>query len=308
MNVLRILESHGQAMSIGAFRQATGKARIENLIKDHGLVRTGDTIHAPTLDPHILCAVQFRATVTCVSALRLHGLRVDRRDLDITHLRVPKTRHCKRSKNMRLEKVHIHRRGAEVDRRVDTALDALMVAIKCYLRQERWLDAVAICDAAIQSGKVSYEELEACVYQENERRVIKIFQLVNGKARSWLETKVRMDLLRAGFEPEVGVQIEGVGEVDLLIQPNIIIELDGREFHDTDDAFTKDRWRSREAFYRGFITLRFTFADAQRPGPPWHPIESAHEQNSPQEDKWLPLISVNFAHNALSPDACALKN
>lgn len=45
--------------------------------------------------------------------------------------------------------------------------------------------------------------------------------------------------------------------VDFLVNGNLIVEVDGREFHDTEDRFLKDRIRDQELAQLGYQTVRF---------------------------------------------------
>ena len=70
-----------------------------------------------------------------------------------------------------------------------------------------------------------------------------------------------MDLELAGLSFEDGVEIEGVGEVDLVIEGWVVVELDGYTYHCDEYQFGLDRWRDRRLVARGFLPLRFTRKD-----------------------------------------------
>ena len=70
-----------------------------------------------------------------------------------------------------------------------------------------------------------------------------------------------MDLEAAGLSFEDGVEIEGVGEVDLVIEGWVVAELDGYTYHCDEYQFGLDRWRDRRLVARGFLPLRFTRKD-----------------------------------------------
>jgi len=67
-----------------------------------------------------------------------------------------------------------------------------------------------------------------------------------------------MDLHAAGLSFEDGVEIEGVGEVDLVVEGWIVVELDGYTYHCDEHQFALDRWRDRQLIARGYLPLRFT--------------------------------------------------
>jgi hypothetical protein len=70
-----------------------------------------------------------------------------------------------------------------------------------------------------------------------------------------------LDLCQAhGLErPEVNVLVEGL-EVDFLWRSQrLIVETDGREFHQTPIAFARDRERDERLIVRGYRVVRFTY-------------------------------------------------
>lgn len=54
-------------------------------------------------------------------------------------------------------------------------------------------------------------------------------------------------------------RIPGVGRVDFLIGERLIIEVDGRAFHDRESSFEEDRRRDAELSIRGYRVLRFSY-------------------------------------------------
>ena len=85
--------------------------------------------------------------------------------------------------------------------------------------------------------------------------------LSSDRARSILETVARLQLIDMGLTPQVGVWIEGVGEVDMIILGFIVIEVDGWAFHASKEQREKDLKRDRELLRRGYVVLRFTYDD-----------------------------------------------
>ncbi len=79
------------------------------------------------------------------------------------------------------------------------------------------------------------------------------------RADSGTETIARYLLRRRGLRVEVLVVLDGLGEVDLLIEGRLIVELDGKEFHTADEAFDNDRRRDMVAAQQRYRTLRFTW-------------------------------------------------
>lgn len=77
---------------------------------------------------------------------------------------------------------------------------------------------------------------------------------------SGLESVVRQRLVALGVVVNQQVHFEGIGRVDMSIpDTNILIELDGRQFHSESATFENDRRRRNELVQRGFVVLEFTF-------------------------------------------------
>jgi very-short-patch-repair endonuclease len=90
-----------------------------------------------------------------------------------------------------------------------------------------------------------------------------------GRLKSPLEAKVLPLLTKHGLPTPLlnaPVQIaKGRIEVDFLWpQQRFALEADSRDFHATDVAFERDRWRDRELMRAGYATLRVTSRQAER--------------------------------------------
>jgi len=89
-----------------------------------------------------------------------------------------------------------------------------------------------------------------------------------GKLKSPLEAKVLPIVLRGGApEPRLNAPVRLAGgetiEVDFLWEAErFVVEADSRDFHATDVAFIRDRWRDRELMRVGYGTLRVSHQEA----------------------------------------------
>jgi hypothetical protein len=136
----------------------------------------------------------------------------------------------------------------------------------CFERaaQKRVLDIPAI-EASMDPGRRGNKSLRALV--DEWRRAAPIAR--KGKLKSPLEAKVLPLLLRRGLPtPLLNAPIEianGRIEVDFLWpDQRVVVEADSRDFHGTEVAFERDRWRDRELFRVGYNTLRVTNQQAER--------------------------------------------
>lgn len=136
----------------------------------------------------------------------------------------------------------------------------------CFERAaaKRMLDVPAI-EASLDSGRRGVRSLRALI--DDWRRAAPLAR--KGKLKSPLEAKVLPLLLGRDLPtPLLNAPIEvpnGCIEVDFLWpEHRLVVEADSRDFHGTDLAFERDRWRDRELFAVGFSTLRVTNLQAER--------------------------------------------
>ncbi len=135
----------------------------------------------------------------------------------------------------------------------------------CFERaaQRRLLDIPAI-EASMDPGRRGNPSLRRLV--DEWRRAAPVAK--KGRLKSPLEAKVLPLLLRRHLPtPLLNAPVEipnGRLEVDFLWPDHrLVVEADSRDFHGTDLAFERDRWRDRELFAVGYSTLRVTHHQAK---------------------------------------------
>ncbi|WP_143556952.1 DUF559 domain-containing protein [Serinibacter salmoneus] len=110
-------------------------------------------------------------------------------------------------------------------------------------------------------GQELLDDVLARVRKRRPARAAALRLDVDGRARSPIETAVRLHLRRSGFAVAAAPVVPGVGEVDFVVEGALIVELDGFQFHSDRRAFKQDRRRDRQALRYGFPTMRFAFED-----------------------------------------------
>jgi very-short-patch-repair endonuclease len=135
----------------------------------------------------------------------------------------------------------------------------------CFERaaQKRYLDITAI-EKSIDPRRRGVNSLRTLI--EDWRRAAPVAK--KGRLKSPLEAKVMPLLLQRDFPPPLfnaPVEIpNGRIEVDFLWpEQRFVVEADSRDFHATDLAFERDRWRDRELMRVGYSTLRVTSLQAE---------------------------------------------
>jgi very-short-patch-repair endonuclease len=116
---------------------------------------------------------------------------------------------------------------------------------------------IASCDSALQQRLVRPADLVA-LGTRLPPRLARHLEECDGRAQSGAESLVRIRLRRRGLRVEVNRRVDDVGKVDLIVEGRLVIETDGREFHDDPSQFAEDRRRDRVLAGRRYRVLRFT--------------------------------------------------
>lgn len=132
--------------------------------------------------------------------------------------------------------------------------------------------AVAIADSALRRGAVTRQQLRRAVSARRGRpfcgRLWRVVRWCDPRSGSVLESLLRVVLCEAGLRPPrtqhrvldpAGLL---VGRVDLAWPlQRLVVEADGRRWHDPRDARDADRHRDNGCARAGWLVLRFTWAD-----------------------------------------------
>ena len=255
----------------------------EELRKRHGITKLSSLRHAeltPTMLPQSIGhyrgwiydknsftldqvrAFVYNACISCVSAAQIYELPVLMEERpQKTHLSVSYNRGMHPSKLRRFDDVCIHREQfvSDEERRthvasIGTVLERVLVCMPLKV-------SLPILDAARNRGLYDVSTLTIPPTGSRLPHLREALSLSSDRARSILETVARLQLIDMGLAPQVGVWIEGVGEVDMIVLGFIVIEVDGWAFHSSKEQREKDLKRDRELLRRGYVVLRFTYDD-----------------------------------------------
>ena len=204
----------------------------------------------------------YNACISCVSAAQIYELPVLMEERpQKTHLSVSYNRGMHPSKLRRFDDVCIHREQfvSDEERRthvasIGTVLERVLVCMPLKV-------SLPMLDAARNRGLYDVSTLTIPPTGSRLPHLREALSLSSDRARSILETVARLQLIDMGLAPQVGVWIEGVGEVDMIILGFIVIEVDGWAFHSSKEQREKDLKRDRELLRRGYVVLRFTYDD-----------------------------------------------
>lgn len=207
-------------------------------------------------------AFVYNACISCVSAAQIYELPVLMEERpQKTHLSVAYNRGMHPSKLRRFDDVCIHREQimSDEERRthvasIGTVLERVLVCMPLKI-------SLPMLDAARNRGLYDVSTLTIPPTGSRLPHLREALSLSSDRARSILETVARLQLIDMGLTPQVGVWIEGVGEVDMIVLGFIVIEVDGWAFHSSKEQREKDLKRDRELLRRGYVVLRFTYDD-----------------------------------------------
>ena len=207
-------------------------------------------------------AFVYNACLSCVSAAKFYDLPVATEALpQRTHLSVRHSRGMHHSKLRRFDDVCVHWEpvlSKEEERThvasIGTVLERVLVCMPLKV-------SLPMLDAARNRGLYDISTLSIPLTGSRLPRLREALSLSSERARSILESVARLQLVDMGLTPQIGVWIEGVGEVDMIILGFIVIEVDGWAFHSSKEQREKDLKRDRELLRRGYVVLRFTYDD-----------------------------------------------
>ena len=255
----------------------------EELRKRHGITKLSSLRHAeltPTMLPQPIGhyrgwiydknsftldqvrAFVYNACISCVSAAQIYELPILMEERpQKTHLSVSYNRGMHPSKLRRFDDVCVHREQFVSDKERHTHVASIGTVLERVLVCMPLKVSLPMLDAARNRGLYDVSTLTIPPTGSRLPHLREALSLSSDRARSILETVARLQLIDMGLRPQVGVWIEGVGEVDMIILGFIVIEVDGWAFHSSKEQREKDLKRDRELLRRGYVVLRFTYDD-----------------------------------------------
>ena len=134
--------------------------------------------------------------------------------------------------------------------------DVLIHALHCL----PVLEALVMVQCASQRGDVTLEFLRRKLPGNRNARARAVLDHVIPRADSILEVLANYHFRRAGLHIRRHVELQGVGEVDFLIEDCLVVETDGAT-HLEAKQVKKDRTRNNATAAGGRLCLRFGYDD-----------------------------------------------
>lgn len=198
-------------------------------------------------------AVRVGGQLTCSTALDLHGVwvRASPRihvavNRHATQLRSAKDPRRRREPLDPFAVVHWRRASTATTSMVASVADAIDDFARCAPLEHR----AAAIDSALHLGMLLPNHPAALALRPAG---------VVGVCESGTETVFWLRMRRHRLPIMRQVRIPTVGRVDFLIGERLVIEVDGREFHDRESTFEEDRERDAQLSILGYRVLRFSY-------------------------------------------------
>ncbi len=122
------------------------------------------------------------------------------------------------------------------------------------------LEALVMVQCAAQRGNITVDFLRWKLPGNRNARARAVLDYVIPRADSVLEVLANYHLRAAGLSVRRHVELDGVGEVDFLVEDCLVVETDGQT-HLEPKQVRKDRARNNATVVGGRLCLRFSYAD-----------------------------------------------
>jgi len=236
----------------------TSRRALRDLVEEGAVVERVGVVFAPGTDWPLIACRMLGGLLTCHSALAYYSLP-ELPHPGTVHVAIPSSRGRMRP----LAGVVVHREPARWPSGMSPPVAPPRLLVARMLRCAEETPAVVVADAALRRGLVSRAELAAMLRSNRSggplghRRLARCRE----KARSPIESIARLELEDAGHSVEVGVDVPGVGEVDMLVDDRLLVETDGYQFHSSKGDWSNDRRREQGLIAQGRLWVRLTYDD-----------------------------------------------
>jgi very-short-patch-repair endonuclease len=154
----------------------------------------------------------------------------------------------------------IHHAGLHLppqsDRPVAALGDVLIHALRCL----PFAESLVMVESAVSRGDMTLDFLRQRLPGRRNGAAGKVLGWVDRGADSLLETLARTYFRQAGIGVEPQAYLERVGQVDLLLEGWLVVELDGRH-HAEWTQVKRDHHRNNESVLQGYTVLRYYYSD-----------------------------------------------
>lgn len=136
--------------------------------------------------------------------------------------------------------------------------DILRHCAKCGTEVE----VLCVLESAVVKNKCTIAQLRKLFSRRNDVRTRKIIDMIDPQSMAPAETCARYYLRKAGYNVQGQAHIRGMGHLDALVDGQLGLEIDGKEYHNNEDAWKEDLRRGNVLVVEGVPTLHFRAAVA----------------------------------------------
>lgn len=252
MEVVRLISARGGVARLGPLlSMGITERQLRNLASSGSLIRPGHGIYAlPDANPKLVQAAVRRGMLTCVSAAGFYRL---------WQLHEHDELHLKAHRGTSSVECVVHRKHRVQSRLGDLVAplaDALLDALHCL----PWTESLPMVQSAVSRGEVHIDFLRQQLKGNRNAKAAAVLDLLSFRADSILECLAAARFRLLGIRFEQHVHIDGVGEVDFVLEGLLIIELDGAT-HFAVQQIKKDRRRDNLSTLHGYLVLRYFYDD-----------------------------------------------
>ncbi|MDO9394971.1 MAG: DUF559 domain-containing protein [Herbiconiux sp.] len=240
----------------------TGDQLLE-LLASGLLVRIRRGYYArPDARPDVVRAVRLGGRLTSYSALRALGVWCPPGD-ERLHVAVSAHAHELRDPDSglalgRRDDLVLHWRCAPLARgRSISGVVPAAIAVQHLPAELSEAELVAVLDSAVRQHVASRAHFAAAF--EGDRRLTAALRRVDTSAESGTESVARIRMQDVGIDARTQVWF-GRHRVDFLIEERLVVEVDGKAFHDDEKRFERDRRKAADLTRRGLHVLHFSYS------------------------------------------------
>lgn len=252
MDIEDLLRHRGGAARTETLRRAGhSRTRVDKAMAAGRIVRLRRGVYSLPDEAGVLgLALRHTALVTCVSAAPAYQLWT---------LHKADAMHVSQGHRKSLPGMVMHgriRHPVHPWLPVAGLADVLIHALHCL----PVLESLVMVQCAAQRGDVTVDFLRRKLPGNRNARARAVLDYVVPRADSILEVLANYHFLNAGLQVRRHVELQGVGEVDFLVEDCLVVETDGAT-HLEPRQVKKDRTRNNATVVGGRLCLRFGYDD-----------------------------------------------
>lgn len=229
-NVARLRELLALGISTRQIRGAVEQGTVVQVARGHyGLPGVS------SLEIHL---ARYQARRTCLSRVS---------ELGLWQLHEPEKVHVAAAHGRPIPGCVVHKRPAG-----QTLMGILRECVACGSE----LEGLITLESAVVAKMCTIFDLQVEFARRGDKAARAIVEMIDPQSMAITETVGRYHLRKAGHNVQGQAYVRNAGHLDLLVDGVLGVEVDGREFHDTENGWREDLRRDTMYVLRGVWRLR----------------------------------------------------